>query len=208
MNAKTPIIRFFADNLPEFLFDGERLPNLLFRRRLPNRLFQCIAVQRDTKSNGLAPNLAVTYSPVWCGEPAAPLGIDRGFPQLRQKKLMVQAMDYWYFYDPTPAGLLCTLEVILADFQTLAVAFLAEAEDELLGDKLLQIALREASAIPLEARVGLAEALAKVGNVVSKCEHPAFIALRDRIRASWGDDVSKEKRRWTSRLAYEALVFT
>jgi hypothetical protein len=207
VNTKTPIIGFFADNLSAFLFDKQSRPNLVFRHRLPNGLFQCIAVQRDSKSNGLAPNLAVTYSSLWRGEPAVPLGIDRGFPQLRQKRQMVPAMDYWYFYEPTPAGLLSTLQVILADYHSLAIPFFAEAETELLGNKLLQTALREASTIPSEARIGLAEALAKAGYVVAKCEHPAFLALRDRIRAAWTNDVSKEQRRWTSRLAYDTLVF-
>lgn len=207
MNTKTPIIRFFTEKLPEFVFDEQSRPNLVFRHRLPNGLFQCIAIQRDSKSNGLAPNLAVTYSPVWRGEPAVPLGIDRGFPQLRQKNRMVPAMDYWYFYDPTPTGLLVTLQVILTDFYSLGVPFFAQAQTELLGDRLLQTALREAAAIPIEARVGLAEALAGVGHIVAKCEHPAFLAVRDRIREAWTDDISKEQRRWTSRLAYDTLVF-
>ena len=205
VNTKTPIIRFLAENLPEFLFDEQSRPNLVFRHRLPNGLFQCIAVQRDSKSHGLAPNLAVTYSRVWRGEPAVPLGIDRGFPQLRKKSRIVPAMDYWYFYDPTPAGLIFTLQAILADFHAIAVPFFAQAEADLLGDKLLQTALHEASAIPFEAHAGLVESLARVG--LAKCEQPAFLALRDRIRAAWTNDVSKEQRRWTSRLAYDTLVF-
>lgn len=207
VNTKTPIIRFLAEKLPDFLFDEQSRPNLVFRHCQPNGLLQCVAVQRDSKSHGLAPNLAVTYSPFWRGEPAVPLGIDRGFPQLRQKNRVVPAMDYWYFYDPTPAGLLSTLQTILADFHALAVPFFAQTEAELLGNKLLQTALREASAIPPESRVGLPEALAGVGYIVAKCEHPAFLALRDRIRAAWTDDVSKEQRQWTNRLAYDTLVF-
>ena len=81
-----------------------------------------------------------------------PLGIDRGFPQLRQKNRIVPAIDYWCFYNPTPAGLLSTLQVILADFHALALPFFAEAETELLGNKLLQTALREASAVPIKAQ--------------------------------------------------------
>jgi hypothetical protein len=207
MNTKTPILRFFAQNLSEFVFDAQSRPNLLFRRRLPNRLFQCIAIQRDSKSNGLAPNLAVTYSPVWQGEPAVPLGIDRGFPQLRQNCRLVEAIEYWYFYQPTPDGLMATLETILADYHSLALPFFAQAQADLLADELLQTALREAASIPAELRIGLPEALAAVKYVVAKCDHPAFLALRDRIRRAWTEDMPKERKQWTNRLAYDVLVF-
>lgn len=207
MNTKTPILQFFAENLSEYVFDFQSRPNLLFRRLLPGRLYECIAIQRDSNSNGLAPNLAVTYSPLWQGEPAVPLGIDRGFPQLRQNERLVQAIDYWYFYQPSTEGLDATLERILADYRLLAIPFFAQARAELLADKLLQTALREAAAIPPELRTGLPESLAAVGYVVAKCEHPAFLALRNRIRAAWTDDIPRDRRRWTNRIAYDVLAF-
>lgn len=207
MNTKSPIRRFFERKLPEYIFDPHSCPNLVFRRRLPSGLYECVALQRDSKSNAIAPNLAVTYSPVWRGEPANPLGVDRGFPQLRQNKRLVKAIDYWYFYQSKSEGLNGTLEQILADFHLLAIPFFAWAQAELLADQLLQTALREAAAIPAESRSGLQESLAAVGYVVAKCEHPAFLAVRDRIRSVWSDQISKERRRWTNRLAYDALVF-
>jgi len=207
VNTKTPIAQFFARKLPEFALDAQSRPNLLFRRRLPGRLFECIAIQRDSKSNGLAPNLAVTYSPFWRGEPAVPLGIDRGFPELRQNNRLVQAIDHWYFYQPTVEGLNATLEQILADYHLLAIPFFARAHTELLDDRVLQIALHEAATIPAESRIGLPESLAAVGHVVAKCDHPAFLALRDRIRAACTDDIPEEQKKWVNRLAYDALVF-
>jgi hypothetical protein len=137
-----------------------------------------------------------------------PLGIDRGFPQLRRNERLVEAIEYWYFYQPTSAGLNDTLERILADFQLLAVPFFGWARKELLGHKLLQPALSAAEAIPAESRIGLPESLEAVGHVVARCEHPAFLAVRDRIRAAWTKDVPKDQRRSTSRLAYDVLVFS
>ena len=55
MNTKTPIVSFFAKNLPEFIFDGASRPNLLFRRLLQDGLFECTAVQPDSKSHAFAP---------------------------------------------------------------------------------------------------------------------------------------------------------
>ena len=98
--------------------------------------------------------------------------------------------------------------MILADFHALAVPFFAQAETELLGDKLLSNRHpRSISTTFLKARAGLAKSVARVGYVVAKCEHPAFLGLRDRIRAAWTSDISKEQRRWTNRLAYDTLVF-
>src|SRR5262249_18453449 len=159
--------------------------------------------QRDSKSNALAPNLAVTYSPSWRGEPAAPLGIDRGFPQLRRNQRVVEAIEFWYFYEANPEGLGTTLGEILADFQLLAIPFFEWSRHQLLEYKLIQAALKAAEAIPLEARIGLPESLATVGYIVAKCEHPAFLAVRERIRSAWTDDIPKEQRRWTNRLAYD-----
>lgn len=207
MNTKTPIRQFFERKLPEYVFDPNSRPNLLFRRRLPCGLYECVAIQRDSKSNALAPNLAVTYSPVWRGEPAVPLGVDRGFPQLRQNKRLVEPVDYWYFYQPNSEGLNATLEQILADFHLLAIPFFAQGQVDLLADQLLQTALREAAEIPAESRRGLQESLAAVGYIVAKCEHPAYLAVRDRIRSAWTDGIPKERRQWTNRLAYDALVF-
>jgi hypothetical protein len=207
MNTKTPIVHFFQKKLSGFSFDATSRQNLLFRNRLSNGLHQCIAIQRDSKSNGLAPNLAITYNPFWRGEPAKPLGLDAGFPQLRQKNRIVSAIDYWYFYEPTPIGLEMILDSILKDYHQYAVPFFSDAEKVILADKLLQTALREASKIPAERRLGLPEALASVNFVVARCNHPAFITLRDRIRDAWTSDVSKESKRWTSRLAYDTLVF-
>src|SRR5438128_1716540 len=157
MNTKTPIYEFFADKLPDYVFDPGSRPNLMFRRRLPDRIYECVAIQRDSKSNGLAPNLAVTYSPFWRGEPAKPLGIDRGFPQLRRHERLVEAIGYWYFYQPSSEGLNVTLERILADFQQLAIPFFEVARNQLLGDKLLQAALRAAETVSAEQRIGLPE---------------------------------------------------
>jgi hypothetical protein len=207
MNTKTPILGFFEEKLVEYVFDSASRPNLVFRRCLPGRIYECIAIQRDSKSNALAPNLAVTYSPSWRGEPAAPLGIDRGFPQLRRNQPLVEAIEYWYFYEPNPEGLDATLERILADFQLLAIPFFERARKQLLEDKLLQAALKAAEDFPAETRIGLTESLADVGYIVAKCEHPVFLAVRDRIRSAWSNDIPKHHRRWTSRLAYDVLAF-
>ena len=148
---RLPSFAFSPRTCRSFPSTSKAVPTWVFRHRLPNGLFQCIAVQRDFKSHGMAPNLAVTYSPVWRGESAVPLGIDRGFPNFARRNKWFRRSDYWYLYDPTPAGLLSdALQMILADFHALAVPFFGQAETELLGDKLLQTALREASAIPFE----------------------------------------------------------
>ena len=206
MNTKTPIVRLFAEKLPETAFDPQSRPNLLFRNRLPNNLYQCLAIQRDSKSNGLAPNLAVTYSPVWRGEPAAPLGIDRGFPQLRQNSRLVEAIDYWYFHERTGNGLISAAKNILADFPHLHCRFLLALKPNYWPTSCFKLrAWREP--IPAESRIGLPESLAAVRHVIAKCDHPAFLKLKDRIQAAWTEDVPKERRRWTNRLAYDTLVY-
>jgi len=120
---------------------------------------------------------------------------------------LVQAIDDWYFYEPTVDGLNATLEKILADYYQLAIPFFARAQKELLDDQLLQTALREAAAISVESRSGLAESLASAGYLLAKCDHPAFLALKDRIRAACTPDIPEARRRWINRLAYDALVF-
>lgn len=207
MNTKTPICKFFADKLPSHKLDPGSRPNLLvFRRRFLDRIYECVAIQRDSISNGLAPHLAVTYSSYWQGESASPLGINRGFPQLRRNEQLVEAIENWYFYRPHLEGLNSTLQTILADFQQLGIPFFESARKQLLGDKMLQAALRAAEAVTAEQRIGLPESLAEVGHFVARCKHPAFLVVRDRIRAAWTDDIPKEQRQWTSRLAYDVLT--
>ena len=206
MNTKTPIVQFFGRRLPEFVFDAQSRPNLVFRRSLPGRLFECIAIQRDSKANGLAPNLAVTYCPSWRGEPAFPLGLDAVFAELRQNSRNVQIIESWYFYEPTVEGLNATLEQILADYHQLAVPFFARAQRELLDDRLLQTALREAATIPAESRTGLRESIESAGYLLANCNHPAFLALKDRIRAACTPDIPEEQRMRIAKLAYDTLV--
>src|SRR5262245_30770979 len=112
MNMKRPIIDFFAERLPDYCFIGERRQNLVFQCRLPNGIFRMVAVQRDSSSHGLAVELAATYNPKWSGEPAIPLGVCAGLANLRLKNMMIEVMEHWFFYKPTPDGLRQTLEEI------------------------------------------------------------------------------------------------
>jgi hypothetical protein len=42
---------------------------------------------------------------------------------------------------------------------------------------------------------------------LTRLEHPAFVRLRDRLRAAYLPDILKEERQYTSRLAYDCLLF-
>jgi hypothetical protein len=208
VNTKRPIVEFIAEHLPEYRFVPELRPNLVFQHLQPSGIYRCIAIQRDSASCGLAVEIAATYSPVWRGEPAVPLGVDTALVNLRLGTRMVDAMKYWTFYEPTPEGLRHTLGEIHREFMQLAPPFFKQAERQLLSSRLLQVALAEARCVPVQERVGLADALAAVKHRVRNLEHPAFLRVRDVIRAAWTPDVSKDERQWTNRLAYDCLVFT
>jgi hypothetical protein len=104
VNTKRPIVEFLAEHLPQFRLVPELRPNLVFQHLQPSGIFHCGAIQRDSASRGLAVGIAATYSPVWRGEPAAPLGVDTALVELRLGSRMVDAMKYWTFYEPTPEG--------------------------------------------------------------------------------------------------------
>jgi hypothetical protein len=208
VNTKHPIVDFFADHLPEYRFIGDRRPNLVFQYSQPSGIYRCIAVQRDSPSHGLAIQIAATYSRHWRGEPAYPIGFDTGLANLKLRSRTIEAMQYWEFYEPTPDGLRRTLTTIHHQFRQLAPAFFEQAESSLLSSRLLQIALSDVRRISPEERAGLPEALDAVKCRLDHLEHPVFLRLRDRLRAAWTPNVSKEERQATSRLAYDCLVFT
>ena len=208
MNTKRPIVEFFAQHLPEFQFIGEKRPNLVFQHSQPSGVHRCIALQRDGASHGLAVQVAATYNAQWRGESAYPLGIDTGLTNLRLRTNALDLMQQWHFYEPTPTGLQRTLTEIHRQFVELVPPFFEQAERQLLSRRLLQLALVEARTIPPAERAGLREAIDAVECRVDRLEHPAFVRLRDRLRAAWSPDIPKEERQGTSRLAYDCLLFT
>lgn len=207
MNTKRPIIEFYVEHLPQYGFVPELRPNLVFQHKQPSGIYRCIAVQRDSASCGLAVQIAATYNPFWRGEPAVPLGVDTALVNLRLGSRLVDAIRYWEFYDPTPEGLSLTLSKIHSEFVQLAPFFFQKSEKQLLSSRLLQVALSEARSVAAAGRVGLEEALMAVKHQVGKVEHPAFLRVRDVIRAAWTEGIPKEERQWTSRLAYDCLAF-
>jgi hypothetical protein len=208
VKTKRPIVELFGQHLPEFQFVGEKRPNLVFQHLQPNGIYRCIGVQRDGPSHGLAVQVAATYNAHWRGEPAYPLGIDTGLTNLRLRTDTFDVMQHWHFYEPTPAGLQRALAEIHRQFVEFVPPFFEHAERELLSRCLLQLALVEARNIPSAERVGLREAIDAVQGRVDRLEHPAFVRLRDRLRAAWSPDIPKEERQGTSRLAYDCLLFT
>jgi hypothetical protein len=208
MNTKRSVVEFFAQHLAAFRFIGEKRPNLVFQHSQPSGIYRGIAVQRDGPSHGLAVQVAATYSAYWRGEPAYPLGIDTGLANLRLRNEWIDAMQHWQFYAPTPAGLQRTLTEIHRNFVELVPSFFAQAEQRLLSRRMLQLALVEARSISAAERSGLREAIDAVQGRVDRLEHPAFVRLRDRLRAAWSPDIPKKERQGTSRLAYDTLLFT
>jgi hypothetical protein len=208
VNTKRPIVEFVAEHLPQYRFVPELRPNLVFQHLQPSGIYRSIAIQRDSASCGLAIEIAATYNPVWRGEPAMPLGLDTALVNLRLGARVVDAMKYWTFYEPTPEGLRHTLSEMHREFMRLAPPFFEQAERRLLSSRLLQVALAEARCVPVQERVGLPEALAAVKSRAGDLEHPAFLRVRGIIRAAWTPDVSEDERQWTSRLAYDCLLFT
>ena len=208
MNTKRPIVEFFGEHLPDYQFIGEKRPNLVFEHVQPSGIYRAIAIQRDSPSHGLAVQVAATYSSHWRGEPAYPLGIDTGLANLRLRNDCIDAMQHWHFYEATFPGLRRTLAEIHRQFVELAPPFFSRAEQQLLSRRLLQLALVESRRISAEERVGLQAALDAVQCRVGRLEHPAFVRLRDRLRAAWSPDIPKEERQGTSRLAYDTLAFT
>jgi hypothetical protein len=202
MNTKRPIVDFIAQQLPDFHFVGERRPNLLFRWRLPSGIYRMIAIQRDPPSNGLAIELAVTYNPNWRGEPAAPLGLSTGLANLRLKSRMIEAIQHWFFYEPSVEGLLKTLQEAHTQFDQFSPKFFEEAEGSLMSRRLLQLALAGARSVPAARLLGLGEAK---GRLV-RMNHPAYLSLRDELREAWTPDIPREDRTWTNRLAYDCLM--
>jgi hypothetical protein len=205
VNTKRPIIQFFAQHLPDYRFNAEKRPNLVFERFQPNGIYRCISVQRDGPSCGLCIVVAATYSACWRGEPAYPLGIDTGLANLRLGSEAIDVMQHWHFYEPTPGGLDRTLTEIHRQFVKLVPPFYEQAEHRLLSRRILQLALAESRSISARERVGLEEAHKYQGG--DQIEHPAFVRLRDRLRTAW-PQISQEERDGTSLLAYEILVYT
>lgn len=211
MNTKRPIREFFEQHFPQYRFVPELRPNLIFRQSQASGIYRCISIQRDSEycgHCGLTTDIAATYDPNWRGGSAMPTGNCRSLAELRAGKTCLEVEKYWIKYKPTPDGLHQALSTILNEFCELSPAFFEQAEQRLLSNRLLQTALAESRLIPLEMRIGLVEASAAVKHSVGRIEHPAFLKLRDAIRAEWTPDVSKEERRWTSRLAYDCLTLT
>ena len=205
-NTKTPIVRFMAEHLSDYVFDPDAKPNLVFRARQENGLFRCIAIGRSANPFGLYPNFAVTYNCHWGGEPASPLGRDAGIANLRLNSRTVPAVDQWITFDATAEGLNVALNSFYAIYAELALPFFESGTNDLISSKLLQLAVREAALTPAEARQGLEQCLREAGHRVDRLDHPAFLRLRDTLRSAWTPDVSKDERRWTSRLAYDSLT--
>ncbi len=195
-----------AERLPEYRFDQEAKPNLVFRERQDAGLFRCIAMGRSSKPHAIYPNFAVTYHGNWGGEPASPLGREAGIANLRLNSRTVPAADQWIAFEPTENGLAEALEAFYEIYHGLAIRFFESATAELTSSKLLQLAISEAAATPDEAREGLKQCLAEARHRVDRLDHPAFLRLRDILRSAWTPDVSKEERQWTNRLCYDSLI--
>jgi hypothetical protein len=206
MNTKHPVIDFFAEHLPEYCFVAERRPNLVFQCRLPNGIFRMIAVQRDSRSNGLAVELASTYNSRWSGEPAVPLGVSAGLANLRLNNMMIEVMEHWSFYEPTPEGLRGTLEEIHRQFKALSPAFFNEAENKLLSSRLLQLALAESRNTAQSELAGIQQALMTAKYKLADLQHPAYVRLRGRLQDAWTPEVPKDERQMSNRIACDCLL--
>ncbi len=206
MNTKRPIVDFFAERLPDYCFVGERRPNLVFQCRLSNGIFRMIAMQRDSRSHGLAVELAATYNPRWSGEPALPLGVSAGLANLRLKDMMIEVMEHWFFYEPTPEGLRRTVEEIHRQFVALSPVFFNEAENKLLSSRLLQLALVESRSTVPSDLAGIQQALKTVNYKLADLDHPAYLRLRHRLQDAWTPEVSKTERQMSNRIACDCLL--
>jgi hypothetical protein len=189
------------------LFIGENRPNLLFQQLRSSGIYGYIAIQRDEISHGIAVQLSSTYNPYWKGEPAAPLGVDTGLSNLRLQTDTLDVIQHWHFYEPTLVDLQRVLTEIQRQLVEFASSFFEQAEQQLLSSHLLQLALVEVCNIPEEECIGLREAADAVQGRLTRLEHPAFVRLRDRLRAACPPDILKEERQYTSRLAYDCLLF-
>ena len=205
MNTKRPIIDFFAERLPEYRFVAERRPNLLFQCQLPTGIFRMIAVKRDSPSCGLSVQVAATYDPRWSGEPAQPLGVDAGLASLRLKSMVIEAMEHWNFYEPTPDGLRRTLEEIHQEFEALSPAFFNEAEDKLLSSCLLQLALAESGKASPSELAGFERACAAKRNLAD-FKHPEYLRLPGRLQDAWAPDVPDDERQMSNCIACACLL--
>ena len=206
LNSKTPIVRFMAEHLPGYAFDPVASPNLVFREPQGDGLFRCVAIGRSTAPYGIYPNFAVTYNRSWGGEPASPLGREAGIANLRLDSRAVPAGDQWITFEPNAEALAEAMDSFYTIYRELAVSFFESCTAELISSKLLQIAIREAAQVPAEEREGLEQRLSELGHRVDRLDHPAFLKLRDILRAAWTPDVPKEERQWTSRLSYDSLM--
>jgi hypothetical protein len=206
MNTKRPIIVFFAERLPEYRFIGERRPNLVFQCRSPNGILRMIAMQRDSPSHGLAVEIAATYNPRWSGEPALPLGVSAGLANLRLKNMMIEVMEHWFFYKPTPEGLRRTLEEIHRQFVALSPAFFTDAENKLLSSRLLQLALAESRNTAPGDLAGIQQALEAAKYKLADLDHPAYLRLKSRLQDAWTPEVPKAERQMSNRIACDCLL--
>ncbi len=205
MNTKRPILDFFQEHFAEYSFSAERRPNLLFKKREQTAIYHCIALQRDNKSCGLAVEIAATYNPLWRGESAPPLGISSGLANLRLQQSSIEIMQHWRFYEPTAEGLMLTLKSIKREFDQLAPAFYSSADEQLLSNRILQLALNESAQMTLDECEGLEEALSAAKLLLRNLQHPAYIRLRDRLQAAWTSETPDRQRGWTNRLACECI---
>ncbi len=187
-------------------YDQTAKPNLLFRRTQPNGLYRCISIGRHSNPYGLYPFFALTYNKHWEGEPASPLGRDGGRANLIRDSRAVPAEEQWITFDPNQESLNEALNILFEEFKKFVEPFFEKAEKELLNSKLLQTALKEADSISMKELEGLEERLQHFGGVVSRLDHPAYLKVKQSLRNEWTEEVSKEERSWTSRLAYDSLA--
>jgi hypothetical protein len=120
--------------------------------------------------------------------------------------MMIEAMENWFFYEPTPEGLRRTLDEIHRRFTALSPAFFTEAENKLLTSHLLQLALAESRSTAPSDLVGIQQALEAAKHKLSDFEHPAYLRLKSKLQNAWTADVPKAERKMSNRIACDCLL--
>lgn len=215
MQTKKPIISFFAEHFPQFVFHKESRPNLIFREEQTKKIYRYILIQRDGASNGLFVSVAATYDPEWVGHPWLwPLGKDAYLFELKMGTRAIDLLKFWSFYAPTPEGLNKALISISNDLKQYAFPFYEQIEEKLLSNHVLQTSLFEARRTSLdditEVLSAYREECAKAPNKsleVKAFKHTKFLQIVDAVRNLVPSDISGEENEWMASIVYRCLLF-
>jgi hypothetical protein len=200
------LIDRFAERLPDYSHDPEAESNTVFREARPNGFFRGVAIQLDIQSPAFRPMIATTYYPKWQGETTMPLGKDAYLTELEDPEALDEEADDWVSFEATGASIRAAVDSMIDDILRLSPGFFESAEAVLVKSTLLQYALRLAAEISASERDALGASLQDARFLVADVEHPAFVSVRDQLRASWDDETTEFEREATNRIAYDCLA--